>query len=171
MQLDGHVHFCERGQETLGICRNDKDVMLDGLVSVEVTAVGDTVTVSLNGIEIAKVKDLDLHPLLGGSADNTGSIAFGGPHGWITTYRHLSIISLSGEALYNNSFLPHDAARTYADFATGINALPCTIDGAKRDRATFGGDLHIMGRSIAYSTLDFDAIRGSIDLLTSHQTG
>ncbi len=58
----------------------------------------------------------------------------------------------------------------YLDFQVGTNPLSCTIDGAKRDRALFGGDLFVMGRSICYSTANLNAILGSIKLLTSHQT-
>ncbi|KAK5108278.1 hypothetical protein LTR62_008593 [Meristemomyces frigidus] len=43
-------------------------------------------------------------------------------------------------------------------------------DGAKRDRACFGGDLFIIGRSIFYSTGFVEAVLGSITLLTGHQT-
>jgi glycogen debranching enzyme len=76
---------------------------------------------------------------------------------------------LDGQILYENSFLQRDADRTFADFQVGTNKLPCTIDGAKRDRACFGGDVFVTGRSIAYSTADLDAWKGTIQLLLSHQ--
>ncbi|RBQ82885.1 hypothetical protein VDGD_21004 [Verticillium dahliae] len=63
-----------------------------------------------------------------------------------------------------------EAAAVFADFQVGANPLACTVDGAKRDRACFGGDVFVMGRSLAYSTADLDAWRGSIRLLVSHQT-
>lgn len=97
-------------------------------------------------------------------------MAFGGPPGWIALYRDLSVKSLDNEILYQNNFLQQNSERTYADFQVGTNQFPCIIDGAKRDRASFGGDAFVTGRSIAYSTTDFQAWKGTIQLLISHQT-
>lgn len=141
---------------------------------MEITTIasGSMVSVYLGDSDepIAEVSDVNIVPTLGGAPNNTGSIAFGVPNGWTFSIRSLLVESSDGEDLYQNSFLPHDAARVLSDFAVGTNALANTIDGAKRDRATFGGDLHILGRSIAYSTQVFEAVKGSILLLTSHQT-
>ncbi|KAH6629331.1 Six-hairpin glycosidase-like protein [Boeremia exigua] len=146
------------------------DLDLSIWLDVEVVTKGKTVTVSVQGRQLAVIEDLDIRPILGGSANNTGSVAFGGPCQWIALYRNLSVHDSDGRALYENALLLEDEERTLADFQVGTNALACTIDGAKRDRACFGGDLYVMGRSIAYSTMAFDAIAGSIKLLTSHQT-
>ena len=84
-------------------------------------------TVLLNGVDVATVLDLDIHPILGGSQNNTGSVAFGGPQGYTSMYRNLEITNLSGESLYRNDFLLASRDRTLADFAVGTNALSCTI--------------------------------------------
>jgi alpha-L-rhamnosidase len=139
-------------------------------LALETVCEGSGVSVSIEGLQVAEIHGLDIHPILGGAPNNSGSVAFGGPEGWISTYRNLTVTNLDGSSLYSNSLLPKDKARTFADFAVGTSALACTLDGAKRDRATFGGDLYISGRSIAYSTANFDAVKGSIKLLTSHQT-
>ena len=139
-------------------------------LSIQTVAEGAQVSVSINSVEVATVSDLDLHPLLGGSANNSGSVACGGPSGWTSTYRNLIVTDLNATTLYTNSFLPVDEERTFTDFAVGTNPLPCMIDGAKRDRAVFGGDLHISGRAAAFSSANLEALRGSIELLTSHQT-
>jgi len=97
-------------------------------------------------------------------------VAFGGPESYKTIYRSLFVADLEGNTLYKNSLQSRDRERTFADFAVGTNPLPSTIDGAKRDRALFGGDLFVMGRSIYYSTANLNAALGSIKLLTSHQT-
>lgn len=85
-------------------------------------------------------------------------------------YRSLLVTDLEGNMLCRNYFTLQNQARTFADFAVGSNQLSCTIDGAKRDRASFGGDLFVMGRSIYYSTANLNAALGTIKLLTSHQT-
>lgn len=154
----------EKGRWLLG------DLPLDGWIVIETITRDDTVSVSIQNRQIAFITNLDIRPLLGGSFNNTGSIAFGGPYGWVARYRHLMVHSPDNVVLYENDMLLTSRDRTLADFQVGTNKLACTIDGAKRDRACFGGDLYVMGRSITHSTMDFAAIKGSIELLTSHQT-
>lgn len=154
----------EKGRWPLG------DLNLDGWLDIETITRGSTVAVSVQGRELAHVENLDIRPLLGGSPNNTGSVAFGGPCQWVAQYRDLSVHDNEKKALYENTLRSQDEARTLADFQVGTNPLACTIDGAKRDRALFGGDLYVMGRSIAHSTMTFEAFAGSIELLTSHQT-
>lgn len=139
-------------------------------LSIKTVAKGPQVLVFINDVEVAIVSDLDLHPLLNGSTNNSGSVAFGGPSGWTSTFRNLTVTGPDATTLYSNSFLPVDKERTFADFAVGTNPLSCMIDGAKRDRAVFGGDLHVSGRAAAFSSANLEAVRGGIELLTSHQT-
>lgn len=153
------------GSWTLG-----PEVLLDDWITVKTIARGPSVSVQINNTEVASLNGLDIHPILGGSANNTGSVAFGGPRGYVSLYRSLHVTSTGGDILYHNNLLLADKIRTLEDFQVGTNALACTIDGAKRDRACFGGDLFVMGRSICYSTANLNAILGSITLLTSHQT-
>lgn len=154
-----------RGIWTLG-----PEVSLDDWIAVRTITKGSSVSVQVNNTEVASIDGLDMHPILGGSANNTGSVAFGGPRGYVSLYRSLHVTSVEGDILYHNNLLLADKTRTLEDFQVGTNALACTIDGAKRDRACFGGDLFVMGRSICYSTANLNAILGSIILLTSHQT-
>ena len=143
---------------------------LSGWFTVESLATKDRVTITIRGYEVAILTGLHVRAMLGDNLINTGSVAFGGPPGWIACYRQLSVESLSGQTLYENSMRLGDTERIYADFQVGSNKLPCIIDGAKRDRASFGGDAFVTGRSIAYSTTDFEAWNGTIQLLISHQT-
>ncbi|EGU88063.1 hypothetical protein FOPG_06066 [Fusarium oxysporum f. sp. conglutinans race 2 54008] len=139
-------------------------------LTIETIAVEDHVTVTIEGHEVATVRDIYVKAMLGNSLVNTGSVAFGGPPGWVALYRDLSVTDLGGLALYDNSLLHDEAERTYGDFQVGTNKFACIIDGAKRDRASFGGDAFVTGRSIAYSTADFEVWKGTIQLLLSHQT-
>lgn len=152
-----------RGSWSLG------DKNLADWIAVKVSTIGASVTLEIDGDMVATLDDLNIHPLLGGAVNNTGSIAFGGPSSYTALYRNLIVVDTDGHILYENNLLPVNEQRTMIDFAVGTNQVPCTIDGAKRDRAVFGGDLYVMGRSLYYSTGRFEAIRGSIELLTSHQ--
>ncbi|KAG5758623.1 hypothetical protein H9Q72_013245 [Fusarium xylarioides] len=143
---------------------------LSGWLAIETVTVEDRVVVKIKGHEVATVRDIYVKAMLGNGLVNTGSVAFGGPPGWVALYRDLSVEDTNGQALYSNSLLQSDASRTFDDFQVGTNKLACIIDGAKRDRASFGGDAFVTGRSIAYSTADFEAWKGTIQLLLSHQT-
>ncbi len=147
-----------------------ESVSLTGWISVNTTATGATASCSINDVLIGSITGLDISPTLGESADNTGSVTFGGPQGYSAVYRNLEVVDADlGTVLYTNTMMTADSARTLADFGTGTNALASTVDGAKRDRAVFGGDLFILGRSIAYSTNTLNAVKGAITLLASHQ--
>ncbi|KAF5597833.1 alpha-L-rhamnosidase A [Fusarium pseudocircinatum] len=143
---------------------------LSGWLTIETLAVEDRVTITIDGNETATVRDIYVKAMLGNGLLNTGSVAFGGPPGWIAIYRDISVADHNGQVLYENSLLQPDCSRTFDDFQVGTNKLACIIDGAKRDRASFGGDAFVTGRSIAYSTADFEAWKGTIQLLLSHQT-
>jgi hypothetical protein len=154
----------------LGSWKLPPSVNTNNWMQILTVAREDKVTVTIQGHEIAILDGIDVRPLLGGAAPNAGSVAFGGPSGWITLYRNLTVTGPDGKIYYDNKLSETDAERTYADFQVGTNQLPCLIDGAKRDRACFGGDAFITGRSIAYSTGDLETWRGSLQLLMSHQT-
>jgi len=138
--------------------------------SVQIITVESSVTLKLNNSTIGRLDGLDIRPLLGGSGNNTGSIAFDGPLGHAALYRNLHVTDGNGKTMYENDLLLANKHRTMADFGVGSNMLACTIDGAKRDRTTFAGDLYVMARSIYYSTNRTDAVLGSLLLLISHQT-
>ncbi|KAF5658673.1 alpha-L-rhamnosidase A [Fusarium heterosporum] len=142
---------------------------LSAWLTIATLAVDGKVTVTIHGHEIATIQDIQVRAMLGDRLVNTGSVAFGGPSGWSALYRELLIQDLSDRTLYQNSFLLKDAMRTLDDFQVGTNNFACTIDGAKRDRACFGGDVFVTGRSIAYCTANYDAWKGTIELLLSHQ--
>ena len=163
--VDSVFPTVDRGSWSLG-----EEIVEDEWLAVQIEAVGSSVVLKINGHVIGKLDGLDMRPLLGGSGNNTGSIAFGGPAGYTAVYRNLRVTQENGTVLYDNNLLPENKQRTLADFAVGSNVYPCTIDGAKRDRATFAGDLYVMARSIHHSTGRREAVLGSLILLTSHQT-
>ncbi|KAF6834527.1 alpha-l-rhamnosidase [Colletotrichum musicola] len=138
-------------------------------ISVCTVASGDRITVTINDREVATITGVQLRPLLGGSGVNTGSVAFGGPENWQSLYRNLVVKNPEGKVLYENNMQLPDKDKILADFQVGTNEVACMVDGAKRDRSTFGGDLFVSGRGAAYAGLDMEAVAGSIELLSSHQ--
>jgi hypothetical protein len=152
-----------------GTWRLPSGLDISGWFSVKTIAEGESVTIYINGERVAEITGICIKSILAGDCVNAGSVAFGGPEGWVTTYRNLLVEDLDASELYKNSMKSAESARVLADFQVGSNSLACTIDGAKRDRACFGGDVFVMGRSLAYSTVDIEAWKGSISLLISHQ--
>ena len=171
--IDAHVGLSNNSgtfpSRAMGSWTLPQSVVLSGWVRIVTVCKGDKVTVAVQGQDVAALDSVAVQPLLGGAL-NTGSVAFGGPMDWIATYRDLVVTAADGNILYRNSFRAKDIERTHNDFQVGTNKLSCLIDGAKRDRACFGGDAFVTGRSIAYSTGDFETWRGSLQLLMSHQT-
>jgi hypothetical protein len=49
------------------------------------------------------------------------------------------------------------------------NTLPLVLDGAKRDRAVWAGDLDVSGPAVLYSTAATAYVRSSLELLASYQ--
>jgi hypothetical protein len=172
--LDAHIGLSNTSgtfpSRKMGSWTLPQSMVLSDWIQIVTICKGDEVIVAIQGKEIATLDKVTVQPLLGGAPINAGSVAFGGPAEWIALYRNLTVAQIDGSIVYHNSFLEKDAERTYADFQIGTNQLACLIDGAKRDRACFGGDAFVTGRSIAYSTGDFETWRGSLQLLMSHQT-
>ncbi|KAJ8122811.1 hypothetical protein ONZ43_g1087 [Nemania bipapillata] len=96
-----------------------------------------------------------------------GSYGFGASFGQRALFRDLSVVSSSGEELYshsltNSSFLP--------DFFLGTNPLDAIVDGSRRDRIAYTGDLDISGAATLSSTHGLKYVLGSLKLLGSYQT-
>ncbi|KXH27089.1 hypothetical protein CSAL01_11848 [Colletotrichum salicis] len=59
-------------------------------IKVSTITSGNRITVIINEKEVATITDVQIRPILGGSGINTGSVAFGGPEGWLALYRNLN---------------------------------------------------------------------------------
>lgn len=123
---------------------------------------GTTVTTFIDDIEIATFdsdsfgSDMSVH--------NAGTVGFRQFSGEEAMFRNLSVTS-SGATLYDNAL---SDAGAIDDFTVpGNNTVPLLLDGAKRDRAVWSGDLVVQGPNAYYSTGTADYMRGSLELLGS----
>jgi hypothetical protein len=96
-----------------------------------------------------------------------GSFGFGASFGHNAIFRNLHVATLEGQTVYahnltNPTFLP--------DFFSGTNPLDNVVDGSRRDRIAYTGDLDIAGGAALASTHGLTYILGSLDLLGSYQT-
>ncbi|MFE5141373.1 alpha-L-rhamnosidase C-terminal domain-containing protein [Streptomyces fagopyri] len=133
--------------------------------TVATTVSASGIAISLDGAEIARVdtsslpSDAVAHP--------TGTVGFREFGDEKAAFKDLTVVGGSGETLYNN---PLTSAARLADFtAPGSNAVPSVLDGARRDRAIWSGDILIEGLTDYYSVGDAEYIKQSLNLLGSRQ--
>ncbi|KAK3496009.1 Six-hairpin glycosidase-like protein [Neurospora crassa] len=121
-----------------------------------IVAVTD-ITVSIDRIPAIKLSQ---------TARFFGSFGLGASFGHQAIFRDLFVSTPTGDKFYTNSltdksFLP--------DFFMGTNPVAVVVDGSRRDRIAYAGDLDIAARSALTSTHNLESILGSLDLLGSYQ--
>jgi alpha-L-rhamnosidase len=125
---------------------------------------GTTVTTFLDGTQVASF-DSSAFPVAT-PPQATGSFGIREFSGEQADFRNLSVTSPTDAVLYQNALSDVSAI---ADFdVPGNNTVPLILDGAKRDRAVWSGDLAVEGPTLFYSTATSDYIRGSLELLGSY---
>lgn len=133
--------------------------------TVSTTVSGTTITVSLDQHQIATLNSASFPS--GTTAYPAGTIGFREYSGEEADFRNLTVTSSSGATLYTS---PLNAAWGLSDFAVpGVNSQPSILDGAKRDRAIWAGDMNVEGPSVYYSTDQTQYIKGALQLLGSYQ--
>ena len=96
-----------------------------------------------------------------------GAFGLGTALGHSAYYRNLRAVTLQGDPIYSNSLTE---SSVLDDFLMGDNPLDTIVDGSRRDRIAYAGDLDIsIGVSYA-STYAKSFVEGSIKLLGSFQT-
>ncbi|HEX4786976.1 MAG TPA: alpha-L-rhamnosidase C-terminal domain-containing protein [Actinospica sp.] len=126
--------------------------------TVSTTVSGGTVTVSL---DTKQLTSLTLNTFA------AGTIGFREFPGEEADFRNLTVTSSSGASLFQNSL---GSAAALANFTVpGTNQYASIVDGAKRDRAIWVGDMNVEAPSVFYSTDDAAYIKGSLAALGSYQ--
>ena len=96
----------------------------------------------------------------------SGTVAFGNEQGAEGLFRNLVVTDPSQNVLYQSTLTDPSILD---QFAAGTNILPSIMDGAKRDRKDFTGDIGISGLTLLYSTFAREYLAGSIELFSSFQ--
>ncbi|PYH91884.1 putative alpha-L-rhamnosidase C [Aspergillus ellipticus CBS 707.79] len=94
-----------------------------------------------------------------------GSFGVGASLGNSAVFTNLSL-SVDGQERYSSSLKNSSAL---ADFLLGTNPLPVSVDGSRRDRIAYAGDLDMSSSTAFASTNGVEYINGSIELLGSYQ--
>jgi alpha-L-rhamnosidase len=134
---------------------------------VATTVSGTTMTTSIDGHPVATF-DTNAQPA-GSPVYGSGTVGFSDIASW-TQFRNLVVTGPTGATLFAN---PLSRASAVDDFSgSGIqttNALPVMMDGARRDRVVWSGDLGVEVPNIFYTTAASGFVRGSLALLGSYQ--
>ncbi|RWA04357.1 hypothetical protein EKO27_g10754 [Xylaria grammica] len=136
---------------------NNLTMALDTWHSVQASVVITHIVVAIDGVEVMSISQ---------QIRFFGSYGFGASFGHRALFQNLSVTSLAGEELYSHpltdsSFLP--------DFFLGTNPLDTIVDGSRRDRITYTGDLDVAGAASLSSTHGLKYFLGSLELLGSYQ--
>jgi len=125
--------------------------------TVSTTVAGSAITVSLDGTQIASLTD---------GNHITGTVGFREYSGEEADFKNLTVTSSSGSTLFSD---PLSSAAALSEFSVpGVNQYASMIDGAKRDRAIWSGDLNVEIPSVFYSTADTAYLKGALQMLGSY---
>jgi alpha-L-rhamnosidase len=124
--------------------------------TVKTVVSGETVNAYLDGQLVLSFNVTD-------SADqnSTGSVGLGNGSGAEALFRNLSVQAVGGQTLYAST-LTTDSVLD--EFSMGTNAVASIIDGAKRDRYCWSGDVAIAGPLIYYTNAASEFIKGNMEL-------
>ncbi|HEV3355390.1 MAG TPA: alpha-L-rhamnosidase C-terminal domain-containing protein [Pseudonocardiaceae bacterium] len=142
-------------------------ILPDTWHSVSTQVSGSTVSTSVDGVPIGSFDSTDFPA--GVAAIPAGSVGFREDSGIgeATDFRDLTVTAPSGSTLYRS---PLSDPASIADFqAPGVNVGSLILDGAKRDRDVWEGDLSVSGPTLLYSLGNTRYLRDSLQLLGDYQ--
>jgi alpha-L-rhamnosidase len=161
LELDASSTFAG-GSVKLGSLPIPSSVATGTWHTVSTSLSGNQVSITLDGTSLGTLDASGASSIL---LTNYGSAGFFNAPGSQATYNNLAI-SGNGTSLYANSLQSSNALN---DFSANTNATPQLIDGAKRDRTVWSGDISVEAPTLFYTTAQSDAVAGSIRLLGSYQ--
>jgi alpha-L-rhamnosidase len=133
--------------------------------TVATTVSGTAITISLDGTQVASLDSASFPS--GTTAFASGTVGFREDGPEEAGFRNLSVTSSSGATLYSSPL--SSQADLDAFTVPGTNSIASILDGAKRDRAIWAGDMNVEGPSVYYSTGQSQYIKGALQLLGSYQ--
>jgi alpha-L-rhamnosidase len=125
--------------------------------TVSTTVSGSTLSVSLDGTRLTSLTD---------AAHASGTVGFREYAGEQANFRNLTVTSSSGATLFSD---PLSSSAVLSQFAVpGVNPNASIVDGAKRDRAIWSGDMNVEIPSVFYSTDNTAYLKGALQMLATY---
>ncbi|RAL14294.1 putative alpha-L-rhamnosidase C [Aspergillus homomorphus CBS 101889] len=153
--ISAHAGSSELGT-TLASGKLPASITLNSWHKVKSTVNLSHVSISINNLII-----LDFSQ----TASFYGSFSVGASLGHAAIFTNLSL-SVDGQQRYSSTLKDKAALQ---DFLLGTNPLPVSVDGSRRDRIAYAGDLDMSSSTAFASTNGLEFINGSIELLGSYQ--
>jgi hypothetical protein len=125
---------------------------------LDVEAALTDIVVTMDGVSVLKASQ---------TSSFFGSFGFGASFGHRALFRDLSASSTDGRFTYANDLT--DSA-FLKDFYSGSNPHATVVDGSRRDRIAYTGDLDVASGAALVSTHNIESLIGSMNLLGSFQT-
>jgi hypothetical protein len=152
------AHFgSTEDSEPLAFATLPRNLTLGVWYNVEATVDMTRIAVSINKVPVLQFSQTSAF---------FGSFGLGASFGHSAIFRNLAATTLTGEPIYSASLTDETF---FDDFLIGTNPRDSTVDGSKRDRIAYAGDLDIALISALASTNGVQYIKGTLDLLGSFQ--
>ncbi|KAK1984924.1 alpha-L-rhamnosidase [Colletotrichum cereale] len=132
-------------------------VALDTWHTVHIDVATPSVTIILDSLPVLNLTQ---------TARFFGSFGLAASFGHAAYFRNLTASTPAGEVIYTN---PLTSPSFLADFMMGTNPADTIVDGSRRDRIAYTGDLDVAIGAAFASTYGTPFIDGSLDLLGSYQ--
>lgn len=132
-------------------------IALDSWHTVLVKVAMTDIKVTLDGTDVLSMSQ---------SARVFGSFGFGASFGHRAVFRNLSASNPDGTEIYSHTLTDESFLD---DFFMGTNPAAASVDGSRRDRIAYTGDLDIAGASARASTHGLEYIMGTLELFASYQ--
>lgn len=157
--LDSHTIAAHAGSTSLDTLLATSplpvNTTLETWHDVHINVAMTSITVTLNALPVLNLNQTSRY---------FGSFGFGASFGHAAYFRNLTASTPIGETIYTN---PLTSPSFLSDFMMGANPADTIVDGSRRDRIAYTGDLDVALGAAFASTLSF--IDGSLDLLGSYQ--
>ena len=115
------------------------------------------ITISIDSSEVLKFTQ---------TSSFYGSFGLGAALGQSALFRNLNASTLTGTSIYSS---PLNDTSFLSDFFMGTNPINTTVDGSKRDRIAYTGDLDVAVGSTLASTFGIEYIQGTFELFAGYQ--
>lgn len=125
--------------------------------TVSTTVSGSSITVSLDGTQLTSLTS---------TAHTAGTVGFRESTGEVADFRNLTVTSSTGATLFSD---PLSSSSVLSQFSVpDVNQYASILDGAKRDRAIWSGDLNVETPAVFYSTANAAYIKGALQMIASY---
>lgn len=132
-------------------------IALDAWHTVQTEVAMTDINVTIDGSQIFSMSQ---------TTRRFGSFGIGASFGHRAVFRNLSASTSDGAVIYSH---PLTDISFLSDFFMGTNPAAASVDGSRRDRIAYAGDLDIAGGSALVSTHGLEYIMGTLELLGSYQ--